>query len=201
MSPDLFTAFEPDTLAHDPGGKVRYPLPAGVCGEGPGPPFHGPNDCYRTTLWRRWGKARECAHAFYPFALLIGMNPSTATPRVNDPTLNKDDKFVREWDLEAFCKTNVGDYRATHPRELLNLDISPVSDRNVPTIRRLACSPSCQRIVLGYGVVNRALAPHAVQLVSLLRADGHKLYCWKRTKDGHPQHELYIAYGTPLQEF
>jgi hypothetical protein len=194
--------FEPDPQAHDPGGKVRYPLPPGWDGQGPpGEPFHGPEGCYRTTLWRRTGEAAKAPHGAFPFALLIGMNPSTATPHVNDPTLNKDCRFVTDWGLWAFVKTNVADYRATNPRELLNLDISPASDKNLPMIRALAALPTCDRIVLGWGVVNKVLLPHARATLDALRRDGRKLWCWDFTKDGHPKHELYVAYGTPLQEF
>lgn len=43
---------QPPGAAHDPGGKVRTALPAGMTG---GARFAGPQDCYRTLLWRSWG--------------------------------------------------------------------------------------------------------------------------------------------------
>ncbi len=199
--PDLFSSPAP---AHNPGGSIKTALPREIDGSGPlgAPVFHGPNDCYRTTLWRRWGEATAHHHGTYPFALLIGMNPSTADPGHNDPTLTRDIGFVRSWDLSAMCKTNVGDYRATFPYDLVKLtDISPVSSINFPTIRQLAKSPHCAMIVLGFGVVPKPLAHKADELVSLLRGDGHRLCCLGKTLRGFPRHCLYLKADTALEQF
>lgn len=192
--PDLFDSFEQEHR-HDPGGKVKTRLPPDIVGKAL---FHGPKNEYRVWLSRRWG---EALYMDVRYALLIGMNPSTATAEFNDPTLTRDVSFVREWGLCAFYKCNVGDYRATHPRELLNLDIRPVSEQNLPTIRALANAPKCDRIVLGYGIVPKTLTAHADELVRLLRADGHTLWCLGKTQAGHPRHPLYLPGDTPLIEF
>ncbi len=65
--------------AHDPGWKVLYNLPTGVTG---GAIFPDIEQRYRTVLWRCWGPDGERA----PYALFVGMNPSTADASHNDPT-------------------------------------------------------------------------------------------------------------------
>ncbi len=195
--PDLFNP----APTHDPGGSIKSALPRDIDGSGPGEPFHGPNLCYRTTLWRRWGESRQHQHGEYPFALLIGMNPSTADPHHNDPTLTRDIGFVKAWGLCAFCKTNVGDYRASFPHELTKITISPVSEQNFPTILQLARSPHCDRVVLGFGVVPKPLKHKADELVFLLRQDGHRLWSLGKTLLGSPRHPLYLSAGTPLEQF
>ncbi len=198
--PDLFSRPAP---AHNPGGSIKIALPREIDGSGPpGPVFHGPNDCYRTTLWRRWGEATAHPHGAYPFVLLIGMNPSTADPLHNDPTITREIGFVKSWDLCAMCKTNVGDYRATFPYDLVKLtDISPVSSINFPTIRQLAQSKHCAMIVLGFGVVPKPLRHKADELVHLLRNDGHRLWSLGRTLNGAPRHPLRLKADTVLEQF
>lgn len=195
--PDLFNV----PPAHDPGGAIKSVLPRDIDGSGTGEPFHGPHLCYRTTLWRRWGEARQHPHGAYPFALLIGMNPSTADPQHNDPTITREVGFVKEWGLSAFCKTNVGDYRATFPSALTKINIPPVSEQNFPTILELARNPHCDRVVLCYGVVPKPLKHRAEELVFLLRSDGHRLWSLGKTLLGNPRHPLFLPYGTPLEQF
>ncbi len=194
--PDLFNP----ATAHDPGGSIKSALPRDIDGSGPGDPFHGPNNCYRTPLWRRWGRAAQYLHEDYPFALLVGMNPSTADPQHNDPTLTRDIGFVKEWGLCAFCKTNVGDYRASFPSMLTKIS-NPVSEQNFTTILQLARSPHCDRVVVGFGVVPKPLKHKADELVFLLRQDGHRLWSLGKTLNGFPRHCLYLAAGTPLEQF
>lgn len=181
--------------AHDPGGKVKTRLSPDIAGRAL---FHGDHEQYRLWLSRRWGEAR---HRDLPYAVLIGMNPSTATAEFNDPTLTRCVSFVCEWGLSAFYMTNVGDYRATHPKDLAAPGIKPVSDLNFVTIRALCNAPLCAKIVLAHGVLPKGLQAPAAELISLLRADGHRLWCLGRTAAGHPRHPLYIAGGTPLEEF
>ena len=73
------------TIPHDPGGKVRLVLPDGMRA---GATFCGPSNCYRTLLWREWGDEGA------PYALWIGMNPSTADATVDDRTVRREIGFT-----------------------------------------------------------------------------------------------------------
>jgi hypothetical protein len=78
---DLFeTLTATDTpVEHNPGGKVMIPLPPNVIGWAT---FGGPNDCYRYCLARSWPSDKGTV-------LVIMMNPSTANPLFDDPTIAK----------------------------------------------------------------------------------------------------------------
>jgi hypothetical protein len=70
---------------------------------------------YRTVLWRCWGPDGERA----PYALFVGMNPSTANASANDPTCAREMGFTRRWRLTHYRKVNVSAYRATDPSGLV----------------------------------------------------------------------------------
>jgi len=65
--------------AHDPGGKIRLALKGGVTGTAQ---FGGVNQEYRYRLTRVWDDNKPCA-------LVVMMNPSTADPKIDDPTAAK----------------------------------------------------------------------------------------------------------------
>lgn len=191
--PDLFGA----PAEHEAGGKVKTRMPPGMIGKAL---FRGPQNEHRIWLYRGWGQA-AISQRDLPYALLVGMNPSTADADFNDPTIGREIGFVAEWGFSCFYKGNVGSYRATNQRELLNLDIQVVHPDNIPMLRALANEPLCQRVVLCCGKVPVTLLPTRDQLVQTLRADGHTVWCFGLTDSGHPCHPLYLAKGTPLIEY
>ncbi|MEO9227688.1 MAG: DUF1643 domain-containing protein [Devosia sp.] len=180
----------PAPTAHDPGGKVRLWLPADVKGDA------SFSDCTRyRTLLRRWrGEA-------FPkrFALFIGMNPSTADGEVNDPTVAREWDFAAREGYDAYVKANVGDYRATHPRDLLADGVIPCSADNIPQIRAQAAKASL--VVMCHGVLNRALVDSGRQMTALLIEDGVDLWCFGRNADGSPKHPLYLAKTSQLVRY
>ncbi|MBJ6986247.1 MULTISPECIES: DUF1643 domain-containing protein [unclassified Devosia] len=184
---DLF-GYEPD--AHDPGGKVRLRLGAGVNGDA----VISEDGRYRQVM-RRWLGEQ------FPerYILFIGMNPSTADASVDDPTCAREWGFSRREGFEGMVKCNVGDYRATHPKMLLEDGVEAVSPVNLPTILGLATKAG--RVVLCHGKLNKALAPAGQQLVSALEAAKVPLYCFGKNGDGSPKHPLYLRGDTQLVRF
>lgn len=176
--------------AHDPGGKVRLRLAEGVHGD----VVLSPDGRHRQ-LMRRWlGEG-------FPerYILFIGMNPSTADATVDDPTCAREWTFARREGFFGMAKCNVGDYRATDPRMLLQPEVEAVSPANIPTIR--ATARGADRVVLCHGKLNRALAPAGREIVDVLRGDGIALWCFGTNADGSPKHPLYLRADTPLVRF
>lgn len=195
--PGLFDAIDPPR--HDPGGKVKTRLPPGMTGRAL---FRGEQDEHRIWLWRGWGPD---LHLDKPYPLLLGMNPSTADDDGNDSTINREIDFVKSWGYDRFFKGNVGSIRLTDQKDIIRrhkIGLSIVHDDNVPTLRALANSPKCDKIVLCCGKVPPPLLPVRDVLVSLLRADGHTIWCFGLTpKTGHPRHPLYLPKTTSLIEY
>lgn len=177
-------------LAHDPGGKVRLRLATGVHGD----VVMSADTRYRQVM-RRWlGDA-------FPgrYILFIGMNPSTADASVDDPTCAREWTFARREGFSAMVKCNVGDYRATDPKMLLQPGVAAVSDANLPAIRHAANGAG--RVVLCHGKLNKALAPAGKAMVEALKADGADLWCFGTNADGSPKHPLYLRADTPLMRY
>ena len=179
-----------DDTAHDPGGKVRLRLGAGVHGDA----VMSDDGRYRQ-LMRRW------LGDTFPenYILFIGMNPSTADATVDDPTCAREWTFARREGFSAMVKCNVGDYRATDPKMLIQPGIVAVSSANIPAIRKAANGAG--RIVLCHGKLNKALAPAGREIVETLRADNLDLWCFGTNADGSPKHPLYLRADTALIPF
>lgn len=184
---DQLDLIPPDPTQHDPGGKVRLALMAGVNGDAV---FS--DDGRHRPLMRRW------LGDTFPdrYLMFIGMNPSTADATVNDPTCAREWTFTQREGFDAMVKANVGDYRATHPKMLLEPDVVVSSPANLPTIREQA--KGAARVILCHGKLNKALMPAGQALVQALTDDGIDLWCFGTNGDGSPKHPLYLKGDTPL---
>lgn len=176
---------------HDPGGKSTFALPAGVRGHAE---FYGKDDCYRPLLTRDWGPSNS------PYALWIGMNPSTARADVNDPTIARECNITAKLlNLSSYHKCNVCDWRATDPRRLIPLGDRARSDINLDVIREQASRAFV--VVLTCGQLPRSLQHLARETISVLRMDRRVLYCLGRTQDGWPRHTRGIPNTVTLERF
>jgi hypothetical protein len=185
------TLVRPQITAHDPGGKVKLPLPAGVTGEA----FFSDCGRYRWLLWRRWPHTGKDG-----FALWIGMNPSTAAEDVDDPTVKREWTYTRDrLDLGSYAKANVMDYRATHPEDLRAPGIVPQSADNGREI--IGNARHAAIVVLAFGALPKPFRRYAAEIVGRLEAEGIALWCMGFTKDGSPRHPLYVAGETQLVPF
>jgi hypothetical protein len=65
---------------------------------------------YRWSLWRRWADG--------PVICWIGLNPSTADAKRDDPTTRRWTQFTRAWGYAGFVAVNLYPLRASQPRRL-----------------------------------------------------------------------------------
>jgi hypothetical protein len=185
MSKDLIPSFAPPI----PGGQSFAMMP-GVKGDAA---FHGKNECYRSVLWRWWGRRDR----FGRYALFIGMNPSSAGGTVDDRTVRREITFTAKFDLQCYMKMNVMDYRATYPKDLFKPGVVPCSDANAPLI--LANALGATKVVAAWGKLPRSLQQYAIHVENLLRMAKIPIYCLGTTKEGFPRHPLYVDGDTPFQ--
>lgn len=134
---------------------------------------------YRYSLWRRWKPGA-------PYALFIGLNPSTADETLDDPTIRRCKRFSRDWGYGAYVMANIFAYRATDPKEM-KAQREPIGIDNNVVLQDLARGAGI--IVCAWGT-HGAYRDRGLQVIRLL--DAHELYCLGRTKEGHPKHPLYI---------
>lgn len=184
MTGDLF-----GMPAHDPGGKTKRRLPAGMIGDA----VFSPCGRYRHVLTRRWSPGNV-------YALWIGMNPSVAGPEINDPTLDWECAYTRDrLHVGGLVKVNVMNYRATNPKDLLGEEVDPCSIHNSGHILEQARHASI--VIAAWGVIHPNLRHHAEYVRQILKHEGIDLWCVGLTKGGHPRHPLYVKRDVELVRY
>jgi hypothetical protein len=151
-----------------------------------------PDRLYRYRLYRVWDKSK------LPL-MFIGLNPSTADERIDDPTVRRCLRFAKDLGYGGLIMANAFALRATSPTALKAVN-DPVGPENDAWLIKLA---------QGAGLVIAAWGNHGSingrgqQIRQLLP----KLHCFVLTKTGQPKHPLYLradlkpsAWTCPVQE-
>ncbi len=133
---------------------------------------------FRYTLWRRWNDRQA-------LVMMIGLNPSTADARRNDPTIRRAIGFARDWGHGGLIMTNLFAYRATYPTDL-KATADPIGPRNDEWIRRASSQVDC--IVAMWGNDGSWLG-RSSRLKAMLSG---RLQCLKLNAGGEPAHPLYL---------
>jgi hypothetical protein len=159
---------------------------------------------YRYILWRSTGTlAMISERGDTPemiqnrFVLFIGLNPSTADERVNDPTLRRIIQFGRRWEYPWVATANAFAYRATKVSDMKAED-DPVGPENDEAILLLATH--AHKIVAAWGKDGRHNGREA-RLVELIKSAGREMLCLGRNNDGTPVHPLYQPADALLEPF
>lgn len=100
--------FDNPAPLHDPGGRTMIPLPPGVRGGW----VISPDERYRYELFRVWDRS-------LPVLMLVGMNPSTASPNFDDNTLFKGRRYAVSWGFGSLLMGNAFSFRATDHKRLM----------------------------------------------------------------------------------
>ncbi len=137
------------------------------------------SDCrkFRYALWRMWDGDK-------PLVMIIGLNPSTADEKVNDPTITRCISFACSWGYGGVCVTNLFGFRATAPTELKAYH-DPIGKENDAWVHEMAKEAAIK--VAAWGNHGKFLN-RSVELLSSL----DQLHCIKMNKSGEPAHPLYL---------
>ncbi|MGB1140967.1 MAG: DUF1643 domain-containing protein [Halioglobus sp.] len=131
---------------------------------------------YRFALWRTWDDTM-------PYAMFIGLNPSTADETTDDPTLVRCMNFARTWGYGGVCMANLFAFRATDPLDMKAAE-DPVGRRNNHWLKKLAADAGI--VIAAWG--NDGAYMDRAERVKALVPD---LYCLKMNRTGQPAHPLY----------
>lgn len=131
---------------------------------------------YRYALWRTWDESK-------PYAMFVGLNPSTADEREDDPTIRRCIGFATEWGYGGLCMANLFAYRATDPNKMFAAQ-DPIGPENDVWLEMLAKNAGI--IVAAWG--NHGAYLSRSKIVSALIPS---LQCLKINKSGEPAHPLY----------
>lgn len=133
--------------------------------------------------------------------MVVGLNPSTATADVNDPTVRRCIGFTTTLGCSLLYMTNVFAFRSTQPIGLLGIR-DPVGSENDAELVRVAKTSDV--IVLAWGThsnpeLRDLIARRGADVVRILAP--YRLMCLGRNKDGSPKHPLYLKSDTQPVEW
>ena len=132
---------------------------------------------YRFALWRIWNESK-------PYAMIIGLNPSTADEKEDDPTITRCIGLARSWGYGGLCMANLFAFRATEPADMFAAN-DPIGPGNDEWLIKLADAAGV--VVAAWG--NDGAYLGRSNEVTLLISD---LHCLKINMTGEPAHPLYL---------
>lgn len=153
------------------------------------------SDCkhYRYLLRRTWDFKR-------PRALLVMLNPSTADASTDDPTIRSCVRLLKALGYGSLEVVNLFAWRATDPSELFSsgtIDyVGPDNDATISLANTRANIAIC-----AWGAHHSAEWRVPSFMKALQGWQEIAVYCFGKTKAGHPKHPLYIKTGTPLETY
>ena len=131
---------------------------------------------YRYWLRREWDSA-------LPQCAFIGLNPSTADARTDDPTLRRCIGFAEKWGYGSLLLVNLFSFRATDPATLSKIS-DPVGPATDCWLRQ--AGTESQLLVAAWGNGGQ-LFERAIGAAHLI----HNAHCLGVTAKGMPRHPLY----------
>lgn len=142
---------------------------------------------YRYALTRDWfPKTDRSGHVLW-----IMLNPSTADADVDDPTIRRCQAFARAWGFDGITVVNLYAYRSTDPKALRTV-ADPIGEANDDVIESYFGALGVGRVVCAWGA-NPMAAKRVPRIKALARDADRALWVLGTTKDGQPQHPLYIS--------
>ena len=145
------------------------------------------SDCriYRYELWRTWDDSK-------PYAMFIGLNPSTADETEDDPTILRCINFAKSWGYGGLCMANLFAYRATQPEDMKKAS-DPIGDKNNETLILLAQKAG---VIIGAWGNDGVFLNRSEEIRSLIP----EINVLKVNKSGEPAHPLYLKSTlTPIE--
>lgn len=148
---------------------------------------------HRYLLTRFTGVVNERRVAF------VGLNPSTATADVNDPTIRRCLGYAERWGFGHLDMLNLFSWRSTDPRGLLGAPEPDGGETNFDAI--VEAGRRAEVVIAAWGgpyqpkklqaMVDGCASGVTIAFTCALPLAG-KLRALTLTKDGHPRHPLYL---------
>lgn len=123
--------------------------------------------------------------------VFIGLNPSKADESVLDPTLRRIRGYTRLLGGNLFVMLNLFSFRATDPKAMLR-EPDPVGPQNDEVLA--AETVTAKVVVLAWGC-HGTHRGRDQEVRGLLKAWGVPMMALRLTKEGHPEHPLYLPGG------
>lgn len=140
------------------------------------------DDIYRYRLDIRW-------NADLPTLTTIGLNPSTATHLHDDPTIRRCKSLAREMGFGTYRMLNAFAYRSTDYKALFRVK-DPIGPDNTLEYMKRWCENSFVLACWGTHITEDGWR-HYYRGKDIAESIPD-LHCLRVTKNGHPEHPLYL---------
>lgn len=162
-----------------------------------------PGDPYRYSLNR--------LDPIYPESRYTGslyvcmLNPSTADSTRDDPTIRRCVGFARREGRVSLFIVNLFALRATDPKMLMQPGVDPVGPKNSEYVRSTASMAAKygEPMLCAWGAFAEKIdgGKQARETLTMFAEIGVRTVCLGTTKNGSPQHPLYVRGDQPLVDF
>jgi hypothetical protein len=136
---------------------------------------------YRYQLWRVWDDSK-------PYLNIIGLNPSTADERTDDPTIRRCVDFAKQWNFGALYMTNLFAWRDKSPAAMKKA-LEPIGQDNNGWLIETAAYAG---LVMAAWGIHGTFKERDKAVIAMLP----KLYCFGTNDDGTPKHPLFLPKDT-----
>jgi len=123
----------------------------------------------------------------------VGLNPSTADEKLNDPTIRRCINFAKDWGFDGMYMLNAFAFRATNPRDM-KAAADPIGPENDHWLRHYASGSS--ELIACWGA-----HCDGVREWQVCEAINKPIQCLGLTKGRRPKHPLYIRADQKLELF
>jgi hypothetical protein len=149
-------------------------------------------ETYRYLLLRVWDLSK-------PLLVFMMLNPSTATARLDDPTIRRCMGFARRDGYGGIMVVNLFAFRSPSPAAM-KAAIDPVGPLNARFLQHaFEYAVTAQAdVIAGWGV-HGEFKDQDYGAVQQAEITGVEVKCLGKSKDGHPRHPLYIAGAQPFE--
>jgi hypothetical protein len=144
-----------------------------------------PEKVYRYTLWREWQQLGQRQNQFVMF---VGLNPSIADEKRDDPTVRRCIEFAKSWGYGALCMTNLFAFRATDPK-VMRQQKNPVGNDNL--FHLIECGSQAEIVIAAWGMAGIFWSQNTY-VQNVFVENRIRLFHLGLTKHGHPRHPLYL---------
>lgn len=140
---------------------------------------------YRYALWRIWDESK-------PKIMFIGLNPSTASENMDDPTIRRVKRFARDWGYGGVFMCNLFAFVTAYPEELKSCD-DPLGSNDFWLNRY---KKNVAHVLFAWGSFKEA-EERAKQVEGMFP----EAVCLGFNKNGSPKHPLYVSAKTSHVNF
>jgi len=146
---------------------------------------------YRYALWRIWNEDK-------PLVMFIGLNPSTANEREDDPTIRRVMRFAYDHGHGGFFMMNLFAWVTPYPHVLeTTKDALGDADEWLEKVNL-----KCETVCFCWGAFGEPKDRQYIRLRARQIIDRYPAaMCLGKTKTGHPAHPLYLPASTKMQPF